>query len=37
MGRISHTNLKILHGDFQNPNFEKSHRTTGPRSERPDL
>ena len=33
MGRISHTNLKNSYGDFQNRNFEKSHRTTGPRSD----
>jgi hypothetical protein len=37
--RISYTNLKhrIMYGDFQNRNFEKSHRTTDPRWDlRPD-
>ena len=30
--------FKKSYGDFQNRNFEKSHRTTGPRSDlRPDL
>ena len=31
-------NFKNSYGDFHNRNFEKSHRTTGPRSDlRPDL
>jgi hypothetical protein len=38
MGRISHINLKNRMVILQNRNFEKSHRTTGPRLDlRPDL
>jgi hypothetical protein len=38
VGRISHTNFKILYGDFQDRHIEKLHRTTGPGSYlRPDL
>jgi hypothetical protein len=33
MGRMSYTNLKNSYGDFQNRNFDKSHRTTGPRAD----
>ena len=32
MGRISHK-FKKSYGDLRNRNFEKSHRTTGPRSD----